>query len=125
MRQMTVLLILATAFAGCEDSAAAMVVISAPVMAKNTLGTAAMTAIQPFGVKPPCSVRLPSVEWGEVMPNTNNAASSMNTRIAATLIEANQNSNSAYERADMRLTAVMAAMSVSPIGSRPTPGNHS
>ncbi len=38
---------------GCADSAAAMVVISAPVMAKNTVGTAASTAIQPCGVKPP------------------------------------------------------------------------
>src|SRR6516225_7622086 len=38
----------------------------------------------------------------------------MNTTIAATLIEANQNSNSPYERADMRLTAVMMAISTMP-----------
>ena len=41
----------------------------------------------------------------------------MNTMIAATLIEANQNSNSAYERADMRLTPVITAISPSPISS--------
>ena len=53
MRQITAVLMRATARPGCADSAAAMVVISAPVMAKNTVGTAASTAIQPRGVKPP------------------------------------------------------------------------
>ena len=42
---------------------------------------------------------------GEVKPNAKAAASAMNTMIAATLMEANQNSNSPYERADIRLTA--------------------
>ena len=50
---MTAVVICAIARPGCADSAAAMVVISAPVMAKNTVGTAASTAIQPCGVKPP------------------------------------------------------------------------
>jgi hypothetical protein len=40
------------------DSAAAMVVvISAPVMAKNTVGNG-LPARQPPGVKPPCSTKL-------------------------------------------------------------------
>ena len=34
----------------------------------------------------------------------------MNTMIAATLMEENQNSNSPYERADMRFTPVMIAI---------------
>src|SRR6201986_5006303 len=102
---MTALPMRATARPGCADSAAAMVVISAPVMAKKTVGTAASTAVQPFGVNPPYEVRLPKVgPCGEDQPNANEAASTMNTRMAATLMEANQNSNSAYERADMRLT---------------------
>ncbi len=53
MRQTTAVLILAIARSGSADSAAAMVVISAPVMAKNTVGTVASTAIHPCGVKPP------------------------------------------------------------------------
>ena len=48
----------------------------------------------------------------------------MNTRMAATLIEANQNSNSAYERVDIRLTAVIAAISTVPMTIFGTPGNH-
>ena len=48
----------------------------------------------------------------------------MNTMMAATLIEANQNSNSAYERVDMRLTAVIAAINAVPVTSLGTPGNH-
>ena len=42
------------------------------------------------------------------------AASAMNTMIAATLIEANQNSNSPYERADIKFTPVMTAISATP-----------
>ena len=53
MRQITAVPMRATARPGWADSAAAMVVISAPVMAKNTVGTAASTAIQLCGVKPP------------------------------------------------------------------------
>src|ERR1700684_4402977 len=100
MRQITALPMRATARPGCADSAAAMVVISAPVMAKNTVGTAAITAIQPRGVNPPWSTRLPKVApCGAVQPKAYDAAMTMNTMIAATLMEANQNSNSAYERA--------------------------
>jgi hypothetical protein len=42
----------------------------------------------------------------------------MNAMIAATLIEANQNSNSAYERADCRLIVVMTLISAMPICNR-------
>ena len=70
--------------------------ISAPVIAKNTVGTAAITAIHPFGVKPPWDTRLPQVAPSlPTQPNACEAAITMNVMIAATLIEANQNSNSA------------------------------
>jgi len=66
-------------------------------------------------MKPPCAVRLAKVlPAGEVTPQANSAASAMNTTMAATLMEANQNSNSPYERADIRFTAVMIPMSTMP-----------
>src|SRR6202166_3128641 len=103
MRQITVVLIRATARPGCADSAAAMVVISAPVMAKNTVGTAASTAIQPCGVKPPWSTRLPKVApCGEVQPKAYEPAMAMNTRMVATLMAANQKSNAAEESYEIR-----------------------
>src|SRR5215207_4375938 len=62
-------------------------------------------------MKPPCAVRLANVDpCGEVQPNAKAAASAMNAMIAATLMDANQDSNSPYERADMRLTPVITAM---------------
>src|ERR1017187_5081262 len=96
MPKITVELMRATPWPGCADSAAAIVVISAPVIAKNTVGTATITAIHPFGVNPPCDTRLPNVApFGEVQPNAYDAAITMNEMIAATLMDANQNSNSA------------------------------
>src|SRR5690242_4858620 len=47
----------------------------------------------------------------------------MKTRIAETLIEANQNSNSAYERVDIRLTAVIAAINTVPMAALGIAGN--
>ena len=43
----------ATAFVGSLDSAAATVVISAPVNEKNTVTAPANTATNPCGMKPP------------------------------------------------------------------------
>src|ERR1700722_1171099 len=117
MRTITVLLMRATARAGSLDSAAAMVVISAPVREKYTVTAPESTAVKPLGMKPPKAVRLTKVlPPGAVKPHAKAAASAMNTRIAATLMEANQNSNSPYERADIRLTAVMT-----PMRTRPSP----
>ena len=96
MRPITADPMRATATPGCADSAAAIIVISAPVIAKNTTGTVAITASHPWGVKPPNAVRFWKVApFGAVQPKANEAAMAMNVRIAATLIEANQNSNSA------------------------------
>src|SRR5579862_3800488 len=122
MRTMTVVLMRATARAGSFDSAAAMVVISAPVREKYTVTAPESTATQPLGAKPPYWVRLAKVGPApEVSPKAKAAARQMNATIAATLMEANQNSNSPYERADMRLTAVITAMSPRPSGRRSMP----
>jgi hypothetical protein len=53
------------------------------------------TGSSPFGVKPPCAVRLErcGVHPGQ-SPITKQVPSTKNTVMAATLIEANQNSNS-------------------------------
>ncbi len=48
----------------------------------------------------------------------------MKTTMAATLIEANQNSNSAYERVDIRLTPVIAAINAVPMTALGIAGNH-
>src|SRR5580704_4423165 len=115
MRTITVLLMRATARAGSFDSAAAIVVISAPVSEKYTVTAPESTAVSPLGMKPPWALRLAKVlPVGEVKPKAYAAASAMNTRMAATLIEANQNSNSPYERADMRFTAVITPMRMRP-----------
>jgi len=50
--------ILATARAGSADSTAAMVTISAPIIEKITVVTAASVASQPLGANPPCANRL-------------------------------------------------------------------
>src|SRR4051794_39128227 len=112
MRQEMEVAMRTTAFSGSVDSAAATVVISGPTKEKNTVVTVASTGTQPIGAKPPCAVRLASVApCGDVMPNAWAAATRMKAMIAATLIEENQNSNSPYERADNRLTAVITAIS--------------
>src|SRR5271170_1302311 len=62
----------------------------------------------PFGAKPPCAVRL--VVLGATpghRPRTYTPASSKKTTIAATLIEANQNSNSPYDLTEMRFVTVI------------------
>src|SRR5262245_9735171 len=99
-----------------EDSAAATVTISAPTMEKITVVTPVRMAAQPNGTKPPPVVRLPSPgDEGLPTPSNHEAATTMNTTIAATLIDANQNSNSPYERAEARLMAVSNTISARPI----------
>src|SRR5512143_642921 len=116
MRQVIDVPILTIARLGSFDSAAATVVISEPVMEKNTVATAANTGVQPFGAKPPCTVRLPMVgPAGEVKPKAQAAATTMKARMAPTLTDENQNSNSPYDRADSRFTAVITAISTRPI----------
>ena len=77
------------------DSAAATVTISAPTIEKITVVTPPRIAAQPNGAKPWCAVRFekPGLD-GLPTPSSHEAATTMNTTMAATLIDANQNSNS-------------------------------
>src|ERR1035438_9550735 len=64
----------------------------------------------PFGANPPCAVRLATL--GAIpgqRPRTYTPASIKNTTIAATLIEANQNSNSPNDLTEMRFVRVSAS----------------
>src|SRR5882672_10089117 len=98
--------------ADSRDSTAAIVAISAPHSENTTLVMPASTASQPNGAKPPCEYRLPNVgPVGEVRPSAYAPAIKMNTTIAATLIDENQNSNSPYERDDSRFTPVSSSIS--------------
>ncbi len=77
------------------DSAAATVTISAPTIEKITVVTPPSVASQPNGAKPPCAVRFETPGLGALpAPSNHPAATTMNTTIAATLMDANQNSNS-------------------------------
>src|SRR5689334_24156769 len=106
------------------DSAAATVTISAPTIEKMTVVTPVRIAVQPNGAKPWCAVRfeMPGLD-GLPTPSSQPAATTMNTTIAATLIDANQNSNSPYERAEVRFTAVRMAMRMRPICQTSSIGN--
>src|SRR5258707_414940 len=116
MRLMTVEVMRATARAGSADSAAAMVTISAPIIENMTVVTAARTARYPRGEKPSWMYRLKTVgPMPEVRPKAYEAARSMKTMMALTLMEENQNSNSPKERADSRFTAVISTISAPPI----------
>src|SRR5690242_14403200 len=68
----------------------------------------------PFGMKPPCAVssEMPPCTPGQT-PNANAVPAHRKATIAATLIEANQNSASPYERTDSRLTTVKRLTSAS------------
>ncbi len=86
---------LATARSGSDDSAAAIVAISAPTIEKITVTMPTVIAPKPIGMNPPCHHRLEkSSDLFGHNPSTNSAPRPMNTRIAATLMPANQNSNS-------------------------------
>src|SRR5580704_7292085 len=66
----------------------------------------------PLGMKPPCAVRRasPPAAPGQT-PNTAAAPAARNSTMAITLIEANQNSASPYDRTESRLTNVKSAVS--------------
>src|SRR5262245_8371496 len=98
------------------DSAAAIVAISAPQSENTTVTTPASTATQPSGTKPPSDTRFENVgPVFEVIPSAYAPAMKTNATIAATLMDENQNSNSPYEREDMRFTAVSSAMRMATI----------
>src|SRR5690349_19388615 len=109
MRAITDRAALATAFSGSFDSAAAMVATSAPVIEKITVTTAAVMPAKPKGRKPPWAVRLEkSADLPGHTPKTNAAPNTRNTMIAATLIPANQYSNSPNDETGNRFVTVIA-----------------
>ena len=114
IRKITELVALAMARAGSGDSAAAMVAISAPTIEKITTTMAAKIAPGPSGKNPPCAVRLlkSSSLFGH-SPSTNRLPSTRKTTIAATLMPANQNSNSPNEETENRLVAVISVIRTS------------
>ena len=70
-----------------------------PTIEKITTTMLEKIAPTPCGRKPPCAVRLlKSKLWPGHRPRTNSAPSTRKTMIAATLMPANQYSNSPYER---------------------------
>jgi hypothetical protein len=94
-RKITELVALTTARCGSADSAAAMVAISAPTMEKTTITIPEKIAPTPCGMNPPWAVRLEKSRWRPGhRPSTKSAPSPMKTMIVATLIPANQYSNS-------------------------------
>ena len=68
--------------------------ISAPTNAKMTITTPVSTFPMPSGANPPSLVRWLTPPSPPVSPSAKASARQMNAMIAATLIEANQNSNS-------------------------------
>src|SRR3954453_13742575 len=114
MRRITELVARAMARPGSGDSAAARGAPSAPTMEKITTTMAEKMAPMPSGKNPPWLVRLlKSSDWLGQMPSTNSVPSARNTMIAATLMPANQNSNSPNEETENRLVAVISVISAS------------
>ena len=108
IRMITELAAFATALSGSEDSAAAIVAISAPTIEKITVTTPTVIAATPNGKNPPWLHRLEkSSDLFGHKPRTKSEPSAMNTMIAATLIPANQNSNSPNDETENRLVAVI------------------
>src|SRR3954447_9418255 len=119
IRRITEFAAFATARSGFADSAAAIVAISAPTMEKITVTTPTVIARAPSGKNPPWVHRLEkSSDLSGHNPSTNSEPSPMNTTIAATLIPANQNSNSPNDDTENRLVPVIKI-------SRTNADNHS
>ena len=104
----TELAALVTARSGSDDSAAAIVAISAPTIEKMTVTMPTVIAPKPNGMNPPWDHRLEkSIDLFGHKPTTNSEPRAMNTMIAATLMPANQNSNSPKDDTENRLVAVI------------------
>ena len=115
---------LAMVRAGSGLSAAAMVAISAPTSAKITVTTPLSTAVIPKGAKPRSATRFCAWPTGSC-PNRKIAPNRMKAMMAATLIEANQNSNSPKEPVERRFTPVISARRPQPIAQTGMSGTHS
>ena len=105
----------ATLRSGSSVSAAATATISVPPNANTTTSRAAPIPARPAGAKPPCAVKLdrPGEATSGNQPSSRATPTRMKATIAATLMIANQNSNSPKLRTPSRLTTVNAAMNSS------------
>src|ERR1700712_5117071 len=114
IRTITELVALAIALAGSFDSAAAIGSISAPAIEKIPPTMLVKTAPMPFGKNPPLLVRFEKSKLlSGQMPSTYNDPNAMKTTIAATLMPANQNSNSPNELTENRFVAVIKIIRIS------------
>ncbi len=114
IRVITELAAFDTARSGSDDSAAAIVAISAPTMEKITVTTPTVTAMAPIGKNPPWLHRLEkSIALSGHKPNTKSPPRAMNATIAATLMPANQNSNSPNDDTENRFVAVIRIIRIS------------
>ena len=114
IRTITEFAAFATARSGFADSAAAMVAISAPTIEKITVTTPTVIAMAPNGKNPPWLHRFEkSIDLFGHNPSTKSPPSPRKAMIAATLIPANQNSNSPNEDTENRLVAVISTMRTS------------
>ena len=123
IRVITELAALATAFSGFSDSAAAIVATSAPVIEKITVTIPMVIAPNPIGKKPPWAVRIEkSNDLCGHRPNTYAEPITRNRMIAATLIPANQYSNSPNDETENRLVAVIAVIRINEHNHSGIPG---
>src|SRR3954454_15212736 len=124
MRAITELAAFATALSGSLDSAAAMVATSAPVMEKITVTMATVIPLNPKGRNPPWAVRLEkSIDFCGHRPSTYALPITRNAMIAATLMPANQNSNSPNDDTEKRLVNVIADNRISETSHSGASGN--
>src|ERR1700722_17415820 len=83
-----------------------------------------MTGRMPLGAKPPRAVRLATLAAPPGhRPSTYAPAANRNATIAATLIEANQNSNSPNDLTDTRLVTVSDNSNTRLMSQVPSPGS--
>src|SRR3954466_10832822 len=123
MRMITELAALATAFSGSSDSAAAIVAISAPTIDKMVATTPMVRAEGPCGKNPPWAVRLEkSMLLCGHKPKTKSAPSAMNPMMAATLIPANQYSNSPNDATENRFVPVIMTSRINEVIHSGIPG---
>ena len=114
MRQMIERIAAWTATSGSSDSAAAMVTSSMPPKAKATASIAVATPPQPFGMKPTSAMLLiPTKLVPGSSPNHSATPRMRKATMTATLISANQNSNSPKFFTAAKLIAVKATMAIS------------
>src|SRR5258707_11628822 len=77
---------------------------------------------KPLGANPPCAVRLPMLGWTPGhKPDTYTPATPKNKTMAATLMEANQNSNSPKDLTETKFVAVRDNSTVRLINPAGTP----